>query len=102
MIDPWTRKGSLKKSLNRISNLIDRSVRERNRKVVVHCYLGLERSVLSVAWYLHTKMNMSLDEAYEVIREGRPVILDRRHWLEGKLVPDESMNGTKKLSFEEK
>jgi len=102
VIDPWTQRGNVKKSLNEISDLIERSVNQRNRKVVVHCYLGLERSVLAVAWYLHTKKEMTLDEAYELIRVVRPVILDRRHWVQGNLLPDENVMETEKLSLGDK
>ena len=51
-----------------------------NARVVVNCYMGMERSVLAVAWYLHTHKSVTLDEAYDHIRKVRPIALDRRHW----------------------
>ena len=51
-------------------------------KVVVHCFAGMERSVLTCVWYLHRYEAMSIDYAYQVIYDKRPVILDRRHWAD--------------------
>ena len=52
--------------------------------------MGMERSVLAVAWWLHSYKNMSLDEAYELIRQKRPVALDRREWI-GEPYPDDEV-----------
>lgn len=51
------------------------------RPVLVHCRQGVERSPLAVAWHL-TKTGMSMDDAYTLIKEKRPYIIDRRNWLE--------------------
>ena len=64
--------------------------RELNRKVVVHCHMGMERSVLAVAWWLHSHKNMYLDEAYGLIRQKRPIALDRREWI-GEPNPDDEV-----------
>ena len=42
--------------------------------------MGMERSVLTVAYYLHTEMDMSIDQAYATIVERRPIAFDRRDW----------------------
>ena len=53
--------------------------------VLVHCWAGIERSPLTMAWFLkrygYTK---TLNEAYDKIREARPIIEDRLHWLPQK------------------
>lgn len=55
---------------------------ERGGIVLVHCREGIERSPLAVAWYLHRYgMICPLDEAYALIRERRPEVVDRRAWL---------------------
>mgnify|MGYP001575988490 CR=1 FL=1 len=51
-------------------------------RCVVHCTAGIERSPLVVAYYLHKYHNLSLDEAYAIIRGARPEILDRRGWIQ--------------------
>ena len=51
-----------------------------NCPVTVHCSMGMERSVLTVAYYLHTEMDMSLDQAYAAIVERRPIAFDLRDW----------------------
>ena len=65
--------------LNALALLIKQLLRD-GQKVTVHCSMGMERSVLAVAWFLHTERDMSLDEAYDLIKEGRPIAEDRRWW----------------------
>ena len=64
-----------------VSDTIQRELRHNGRKVVVHCHMGMERSVLAVAWWLHSYKNMSLDDAYGLISQKRPIALDRREWI---------------------
>ncbi len=54
---------------------------DKGQKVLVHCLQGIERSPLTVAFYLHTKKGMSLDEAYALLMSKRPQVADRRLWL---------------------
>jgi len=65
--------------LKTLALLIDELI-QAGRPVAVHCSMGMERSVLAVAYYLHTKMDKTLDEAYALIMERRPIALDRRSW----------------------
>ena len=60
---------------------IIRECANRNLPLLVHCRQGIERSPLTVAWYL-TKCGMSMDQAYCVIKSKRPYVIDRRSWLE--------------------
>jgi len=51
-------------------------------KVIVHCAMGMERSVLAVAWYLQKYTQYaSLDSAYAHIRAVRPIACDRTGWI---------------------
>ena len=49
--------------------------------VLVHCQAGVERSPLTVAYWLATRSQMSLDEAYLLLQHQRPIVEDRRTWL---------------------
>jgi len=51
------------------------------QKVVVHCSMGMERSVLATVWYLVRNKGMSLNNAYSFVRSVRPIATDRREWL---------------------
>ena len=53
-------------------------------KVVVHCMAGIERSALTVAWFLknHLMFN-TLDNAYGHLRKVRPIVERRDWWVEG-------------------
>ena len=57
-------------------------------KVIVHCAMGMERSVLAVAWYLQKYENYTLDSAYERIHEIRPIAYDRSSWIGKELSVD--------------
>ena len=58
-------------------------------KVVVHCRAGIERSVLTVAWFLknHLMFN-SLDTAYAHLKKVRPIVARRDWWVEGDAPKD--------------
>jgi hypothetical protein len=75
------RSGTVRERLDEISESMRHEIDEQGRDVVVHCAMGMERSVLSVMWYLHKELGMTLDEAYETISEARPIAVDRRHWI---------------------
>ena len=54
---------------------------ELNQRVLVHCEEGSERAPLVVAWFLKTRRGFSIDDAYMLLREKRPIVRDRRAWL---------------------
>ena len=70
-----------RETVDLVSDTIQRELRHNGRKVVVHCHMGMERSVLAVVWWLHSYKNMSLDDAYGLISQKRPIALDRREWI---------------------
>ena len=51
-------------------------------QVVVHCTSGIDHSPLVVAEWLRQRGDISLDEAYAMIRKVRPQVYDRRDWVE--------------------
>ena len=64
-----------RETVDLVSDTIQRELRHNGCKVVVHCHMGMERSVLAVAWSLHNYKNMSLAEAYGIIQQKQPVAL---------------------------
>jgi len=68
------------KALDVVARKIDKFLRS-GKKVLVHCYQGIERSPLSVAWYLHKKNGITISDAYEIIILKRPSVLYRGDWL---------------------
>ena len=90
-IDPYVEDVERQReTVDLVSDTIQRELRHNGRKVVVHCHMGMERSVLDVAWWLHSYKNKSLDEAYGLIRQKRPIALDRREWI-GEPNPDDEV-----------
>jgi protein-tyrosine phosphatase len=79
--------------LNAASELIDFWM-TRGEKVIVHCAMGVERSALTMAWYLHKKHGMKLRDAYAYLREKRPVVAERYEWLPGGTSPEQFLMPT--------
>ena len=75
------RSGTVLHRLDEIAASMRQAIEDQGRDVVVHCAMGMERSVLSVMWYLHKEAGMTLDEAYDTICAARPIAVDRRHWI---------------------
>ena len=67
-------------ALNTLADVIHEQLKATGNKVVVHCFAGMERSVLTCVWYLCKHHCMSMDQAYKTVRKARPVALDRREW----------------------
>ena len=67
-------------TLDTTSALIDAGHRV-GMPVLVHCEEGCERAPLVVAWFLKTRRGMTLDGAYALIKNRRPMVKDRRAWL---------------------
>ena len=80
-IDPGS--GTVRKCLDEIAEHMRQAIEGQGRSVVIHCAMGMERSVLSVVWYLHADAEMTIDEAYDMVFEARPIAVDRRHWIQG-------------------
>lgn len=79
-IDPGS--GKVKQTLNKLATLMNKALTENDdTKVVVHCAMGMERSPLTVVWYLHKYHDLTIDEAYERAQAVRPVVVDRRDWI---------------------
>jgi protein-tyrosine phosphatase len=49
-------------------------VRKENKKVVVHCEVGMSRSPTIVISYLMKYQNMTLREAYNHVKKRRPIV----------------------------
>ena len=60
--------------------LIDAALAEK-KNILVHCAAGIERSPLTVVWWLHTRLGQSLDTAYKFVKFIRPIVEDRLMWL---------------------
>ena len=85
-VEPSMGAGKTLKRVDMLADIIHEQLYSFKRlpseyKVIVHCAMGMERSVLAVAWYLQKYENHSLDSAYKKIHNVRPVALDRSSWI---------------------
>lgn len=68
-------------ALDKAADLITESL-ETGRKVLVHCMGGVERSPLTIAWWLvKTNRCTTIAGAYQSLKAIRPVVADRTSWL---------------------
>ena len=74
---------NLHAQMNKFADLVDGKLSEHpDNKVVVHCAMGMERAPLAVVGYLMKYEHLTVDEAYELIVSKRPIVCDRRIWME--------------------
>ena len=78
-IEPGT--GTVLNTLNIIADTMERILTTTNQKIVVHCAMGMERSVLAVIWLMASKWRMHLDQSFHQIKKHRPIALDRTNWI---------------------
>ena len=69
------------KDLDIAAENIESALRTHGR-VLVHCAGGIERSPLTVAWFLYRKRGMTWEEAYSLVTTKRPQAQRRDAWLE--------------------
>lgn len=82
--------------MERVASLIREVWLDGGNKTYVHCFHGVERAPLAVAWFIHAHIaeiqalpnvrfknqQMTFDDVYKFVRRMRPVALDRTLWLE--------------------
>lgn len=66
--------------LDKVYTFID-AMLKTDHHVLVHCGAGIERSPLTVAYFLTKHYGLTIEKAYEIVKKGRPQTQDRRHWL---------------------
>ena len=67
----------------RLENAVNWIEENKSRQILVHCGAGIERSPLTLAWYMcRTRVAADLDQAYAWLIRQRPTVQDRRMWLE--------------------
>lgn len=67
--------------LDKVACIID-AIRKDGKPLLVHCAAGIERSPLTVAWYLKwAGFAKDMHEAYLYVKHRRPQVADRQVWL---------------------
>jgi len=78
-ITPGT--GTVLNTLNLIADTATRVLTTTNQKIVFHCAMGMERSVLACIWLMASQWRMHLHQSLTQIRKHRPIALDRTSWI---------------------
>ena len=73
--------GTVLNTLNAISEVVTNVLTTTNQKVVFHCAMGMERSVLACIWFMASQWKMRIDQSYQQIKKHRPIALDRTDWI---------------------
>ena len=67
--------------LTEIADVMEKVFTTTNQKIVVHCAMGMERSVLAVVYFMASKWRMQLRQALKQVQSKRPIAVDRLHWI---------------------
>lgn len=78
-VEPGT--GTVLNTLNAISEVVTNVLTTTNQKVVFHCAMGMERSVLACIWFMASQWRMRIDQSFQQIKKNRPIALDRTDWI---------------------
>ena len=73
--------GTVLHRLNEIADVMEKVFTTTNQKIVVHCAMGMERSVLAVVYFMASKWRMQLRQALKQVQSKRPIAVDRLHWI---------------------
>ena len=73
--------GTVLNTLNDIAEVTTRVLSTTNQKVVFHCAMGMERSVLACVWFMASQWRMRIDQSLAQIKKHRPIVLDRTDWI---------------------
>ena len=68
--------------LDAVAHVIQNHV-DAKEKLLLHCGAGMERSPLALTWYLHTRMGLTLEDAFKLVKEKRPQAENRLEWIAG-------------------
>jgi len=66
--------------LNKVCQIID-ALLKKGKPLLVHCGAGIERSPLTIVWYLHKYYEMTLEESYQHVITKRNQVAKRLEWL---------------------
>jgi len=66
--------------LDAVAHVIQNHIDAKER-LMVHCGAGMERSPLALTWYLHTRMGLTLEDAFALVKTKRPQAQNRLEWL---------------------
>jgi len=68
------------KNLDKIADLIEKKLKQ-GKRVIVNCGAGMERSPLTIAWYLYRKKGMGFRNAYQFVKDKHRATRDVECWL---------------------
>ena len=71
---------ALKHQLELVCDIINKNT-DQGKDTLIHCMASIERSPLTVIYYLHKHKNMGYNEAYEYVKKIHPITANRLSWL---------------------
>ena len=67
--------------LNAIASIIHEIIRDTDKYIFINCTVGEERSPLVLTWYFHQYHNLSLENAFDIVKKIRPEAQNRISWI---------------------
>jgi len=82
LVDPDDKGGVNFKLIDALADTICIALDNQYETVLVHCWAGIERSALVVAWFLVKHRGFdTFEDAYDHIQSVRPCVARRMQWL---------------------
>ena len=63
-----------KKDLDKVKDYIEETLKNKDHKVLIHCYSGRSRSLSVLSFYLCSKYNFSIETITYYLKKKRPII----------------------------
>ena len=67
--------------LDAAADVIEKRWADLNPPLLVHCGAGVERSPLTVVWWMRRRFGLNFDRSYVWLQMRRPCVADRRMWI---------------------
>ena len=79
--DGWDTTQASREALDAATSFI-RALQKQQRPLIVTCRMGIERSPLTLAYFLvRYKYVANFNDAYKLLQGMRPIVEQRLHWL---------------------
>lgn len=69
-------------ALDRVAAKVDELLRTTNGNILIHCWVGMERSPLAATWTLSKLEQKTMTEAFAQVKATRKIAENRFRWLE--------------------
>ena len=67
--------------IEKAAKMVSETLESTNQNVLIHCYVGMERSPLVATFSLMRYLGVGWDDAWDIVKTKRVIAQSRRSWL---------------------